>query len=101
MISYRMVAESGLAARLIEEPLYIGGSWRAAGGAPISVIDPVSKDRLADVPSATAAEVHAALQSAREAQPAWARTSTVERGAHLRAIADLLVAYRDPLADLL
>jgi lactaldehyde dehydrogenase/glycolaldehyde dehydrogenase len=101
MISYRMVAERELAARLIEEPLYIGGSWRAAGGAPISVIDPTSEDRLAEVPSATAADVRAALQSAREAQPAWARTSTIVRGAHLRAIADLLAANRDSLADLL
>ena len=101
MISYRMVAESELAGRLIEEPLYIGGSWRAAGGAPISVIDPASEDRLAEVPSATAAEVRAALQAAREAQLAWARTSTVERGAYLRAIADLLAAHRDSLADLL
>jgi lactaldehyde dehydrogenase/glycolaldehyde dehydrogenase len=101
MISYRMVAERELAARLIEEPLYIGGSWRAAGGAPIFVVDPTSEDLLAEVPSATAADSRAALQSAREAQPAWARTSTIERGAHLRAIADLLAANRDSLADLL
>ena len=96
-----MVAERELAARLIEEPLYIGGSWRAAGGAPIFVVDPTSEDLLAEVPSATAADSRAALQSAREAQPAWARTSTIERGAHLRAIADLLAANRDSLADLL
>src|ERR1700674_5433457 len=89
------------AARLIEEPLYIRGSWRAAGGAPIGVFDPTSEKPLAEVPSATAAEVHAALQAAREAQPAWARSATIERGTHLRAIADLVATHRESLAELL
>ena len=96
-----MVVDSELAARLTAEPLFIGGGWRAASGAPISVIDPAREETLADVPSAGAAEVHAALQSARTAQAGWAHTSILERGAHLRAIADLVVAHRDTLAELL
>jgi lactaldehyde dehydrogenase/glycolaldehyde dehydrogenase len=101
MISYRMIADRELAVRLIEEPLYVDGGWRAAAGAALRVIDPACEEPLADVPSATAADVHTALESARRAQAAWARTSTVERGAHLRAIADLVAAHRGPLADLL
>jgi lactaldehyde dehydrogenase / glycolaldehyde dehydrogenase len=93
--------ERELATRLIEEPLYIRGSWRAARGAPIGVFDPTSEKPLAEVPSATAAEVHAALQAAREAQPAWARSATIERGTHLRAIADLVATHRESLAELL
>jgi lactaldehyde dehydrogenase/glycolaldehyde dehydrogenase len=96
-----MIADRERAERLTAEPLFIGGRWRAASGAPIRVIDPAREDTLADVASAGAAEVHAALESARTAQPAWAHTSTIERGAHLRAIADLVAAHRDALADLL
>ena len=96
-----MAASAELAVPVIERPLYIGGAWRAATAAPIRVLDPTLEEPLADVPSATAAEVHAALESAHAAQAAWARTSTVERGMHLRAIADLVAAHRDQLEALL
>ena len=96
-----MSAHAELAAPVIEQPLYIGGAWRAASAAPIRVLDPTLEQPLADVPSATAAEVRAALQCAHTAQAAWARTSTIERGMHLRAIADLVGAHRDSLAALL
>ena len=101
MISYRMAASAELAVPVIEQPLYIGGAWRAATAAPIRVLDPTLEEPLADVPSATAAEVNAALASAHGAQAAWSRTSTVERGMHLRAIADLVAAHRDQLEALL
>ena len=65
MISYRMVADRELGVRLIEEPLYVDGGWRSAGGAPLRVIDPAREEPLADVPRATAADVHAAFESAR------------------------------------
>jgi acyl-CoA reductase-like NAD-dependent aldehyde dehydrogenase len=62
-----MIADRELAVRLIEEPLCVDGGWRSAGGAPLGVIDPACEEPLADVPSATAADVHAALESARRA----------------------------------
>ena len=96
-----MVADPERVVRLIEQPLCIGGAWRAATGAPIRVLDPALEEPLADVPSATAAEVHAALECARTAQAGWARSSTVERGVHLRAIADLVAVHRGSLAALL
>jgi acyl-CoA reductase-like NAD-dependent aldehyde dehydrogenase len=96
-----MAASAELAVPVIEQPLYIGGAWRAATAVPIRVLDPTLEEPLADVPSATAAEVHAALESAQAAQAAWSRTSTIERGMHLRAIADLVAAHRDELAALL
>jgi lactaldehyde dehydrogenase / glycolaldehyde dehydrogenase len=87
--------------RFVAEPLYIGGAWRRAAGAPIEVIDPADEQVLATVPSATAADVHQALTAARAAQPAWARTSSVVRGQYLRAVADLIRAHRDRLAALI
>ena len=65
-----MIADRELAVRLIEEPLYVDGGWRAAGGAPLRVTDPACEEPLADVPSATAADVHAALDATRRAQTA-------------------------------
>lgn len=87
--------------RVVAEPLYIGGSWRRAAGAHLDVINPADERVLASVPSATAAEVHAALTAAKEAQPAWARTPSVVRGRYLRAIADLIRANRARLAELI
>ena len=99
MISYRMTA--GLETRVVDEPLYIDGAWRAAGGEAIGVLDPATEAPLADVASATASEVHAALEAARRAQPGWAALSPITRGALLREIADVLAAHRETLADLL
>jgi len=99
MISYRMTA--ALETRVIEEPLYVDGVWRAAGGAEIRVVNPATEAPLADVPSATAAEVHDALVAARRAQPDWAALSPITRGAHLRELADIVATHRDLLADVL
>ncbi len=94
-----MTAE--LVPRLIEESLYVDGGWRGADGDAIRVLDPAREDALADVPSATATQTHAALGAARRAQAEWARTSPIERGAHLRALADIVAAHREALVDLL
>jgi lactaldehyde dehydrogenase/glycolaldehyde dehydrogenase len=85
----------------VSEPLYIGGTWRAASGEPLDVIDPADEQVLAKVPSATAAETHEALAVARQAQPGWARTPSVERGRHLRAMADVLRRHKATLAGLI
>jgi len=99
MISYRMT--DALAMLAADEPLDVDGGWRAGSGESIAVLDPVREQPLAHVPSATAAEVHAALEAAHRAQAGWAASSPIARGAHLRTIADLIAAHRDALADLL
>jgi lactaldehyde dehydrogenase/glycolaldehyde dehydrogenase len=81
--------------------LYLDGAWAEAGGEPIEVVDPASEHVIAAVPSATGADVERALAAARRAQPGWARTPSIERGAHLRALADLFAEQRGQLAALL
>ena len=88
-------------AHLVSEPLQIGGSWRPASGEVLAVVDPATERTLAEVPSASAAEVHDALAAARAAQPAWAATSPITRGAHLRMLADIVAAHRGELAEIL
>jgi len=84
-----------------DTPLYIAGSWRPASGPEIDVYDPRDESVLATVASATPQEVHAALSAARAAQRDWARRPAAERGAYLRAAADLVHRERDRLARLL
>jgi lactaldehyde dehydrogenase/glycolaldehyde dehydrogenase len=81
--------------------LYIAGSWRTASGPAIDVFDPRNENVLAAPVSATGTEVHAALAAARQAQAGWARRPAVERGALVRAAADLIAANRDALARLI
>jgi lactaldehyde dehydrogenase/glycolaldehyde dehydrogenase len=80
---------------------YVDGQWSSAGGDLIDVIDPTDERVIARVSSGTEADVEAALAAAHAAQREWARTPAPERGAHIRAIADLIHAEREPLARLL
>jgi lactaldehyde dehydrogenase / glycolaldehyde dehydrogenase len=81
--------------------LYADGAWAEAGGEGIDVLDPTDEHVVATVASATDDDVHRALDAARRAQPGWARTPSIERGAHLRALADLIADERDRFARLL
>jgi lactaldehyde dehydrogenase / glycolaldehyde dehydrogenase len=90
-----------MATPVTEESLFIGGAWRRSAGEPIDVIDPADEHVLASVPSATQAEVEDALEAARHAQVAWARTPSVVRGQYLRAMAGLLLEHKDLLARLI
>jgi acyl-CoA reductase-like NAD-dependent aldehyde dehydrogenase len=83
-----------------DTPLYIAGSWRTASGPDIDVYDPRDESVLATVASATPSDVRAALEAARTAQRNWARRPAAERGAYLRAAADLVHRERDRLARL-
>jgi lactaldehyde dehydrogenase / glycolaldehyde dehydrogenase len=85
----------------VTEPLYVGGAWRPAAGAPVEVINPADERVVASVPSATSADVQEALAAARGAQPGWRRTPSVVRGRHLRAMADLIRAHKSRLASLI
>jgi lactaldehyde dehydrogenase/glycolaldehyde dehydrogenase len=79
----------------------VDGSWGGASGASFEVYDPTNGTTLATLASATAEDVERALTSAKAAQRDWAGTPAGERGAHVRAMADLIDANGDALARLL
>ncbi len=81
--------------------MYVDGAWRDASGPALDVLDPATATVTAQVASATADEVEAALASARAAQGDWARAGSVARGAHLRQLADLIHENRERLAELI
>ena len=80
----------------------VGGSWVASSStATIDVEDPTTGALIGKVPEGTAADAHAALVAAKEAQPAWAKTAPAARGEALKAMARVIRANRVELAELL
>ncbi len=62
---------------------------------------PFTGEPLGQVPLCTAEDVRLAIERARRAQPAWARTPLSERRAIFMRYHDLLLAHREALLDLL
>lgn len=66
----------------------------------IDVLDPTDGSVLASVASSSPEKVEEALRAARAAQRGWARTTPMERGALIRALADVIAEHREHLAEL-
>ncbi|MET8307342.1 aldehyde dehydrogenase family protein [Micromonospora sp. NPDC005173] len=63
------------------------------------VVSPIDARVLTHVAPASPAEVDAAVRAARAAQPAWARRTGSDRGRILHAVADLIEASLEELAE--
>jgi len=82
-------------------PNLIGGKDALpAEGRVFAKIDPATGGEICKVARSTAADIRAAVERARQAQPAWAATTVVKRGDILRRIAILMQEHRAALADL-
>ena len=67
-----------------------------------AVTDPATGEVVAEYPTATDAEVAAAITAAAETARTWSRTSTVaDRAALIRRVAELHTERRDQLADVI
>ena len=81
--------------------LFINGEWRSAsGGQTFDAIDPASGIVTGTIPHAKQTDVDAAVEAASAALPVWRATTPVERSRILWAIADLIEANIDELAEL-
>jgi malonate-semialdehyde dehydrogenase (acetylating)/methylmalonate-semialdehyde dehydrogenase len=92
-------AAYGATAELV--PHWIGGRAVPGDGARLPVFDPATGARAREVALADAAEVAAAVASAKAAQPAWAQLPPVRRARVLAAFLARLNAERDALAALI
>jgi acyl-CoA reductase-like NAD-dependent aldehyde dehydrogenase len=82
-------------------PNQIGGrDALPTDGRTFAKIDPATGRTLCQVARSTAADVHAAVEVARAAQPAWAAATVVKRGEILRQLAILMRDQRGAIADL-
>lgn len=77
---------------------FIAGHWQAGQGEALQSLNPVSQQVVWQGQGASAAQVEAAVQSARQAFPAWAQSSLDARISVLEAFADKLKAKADTLA---
>ena len=82
--------------------MFINGQYcDAVSGEVIEVASPTTEEILYSVPKGDQADAKRALETAKEAQPAWARMPAVERGAILARFAELIKANRERLAKIL
>lgn len=73
------------------DKLFIGGDWVAAkDGQRVDVTNPGTGEVFASVVAGGAADIDAAVQAARSAQPAWAALSPEERATALEKFADAI-----------
>jgi acyl-CoA reductase-like NAD-dependent aldehyde dehydrogenase len=78
---------------------FIGGEWvESSGESAREIISPVTGEKLADAPNASAEDVERATRAAREAQPKWAALSAWDRARVCHAIADLIEERREEFA---
>lgn len=77
---------------------YIGGQWvDPQGGAPLDVINPATEQPAGRITLGTEADVDAAVTAAREAFPAYSRTTPQERKDLLSAVVS---EYKNRASDL-
>ncbi|MEO3428752.1 aldehyde dehydrogenase family protein [Pelagibius sp. CAU 1746] len=75
--------------------IFVDGEFRRGEGAPFMVVGKQLGESLAEVGSAAAADIDAAVDSARAAWPAWRDLAPADRAKALSAMADLLAADAD------
>ncbi|HEX4591417.1 MAG TPA: aldehyde dehydrogenase family protein, partial [Gemmataceae bacterium] len=82
-------------------PLLIAGRWQASRSERSGpVYNPSTGKMIARTPFCTAADVHAAVQAAAAALPAWAETPAVDRARVFFHYRDKLEQHADELARL-
>ncbi len=80
---------------------YVGGEWaRRDGLETLADVDPVSGATVAQVPLSGAAEVRAAVEAARAAQPGWREVPPQRRARAVLALREGLLARREELVAL-
>ena len=81
---------------------YVGGAWRNSSATEfVNVLNPASSELIARTPISTKADVHAAVQAAADAFPAWRRTPPGERIQYLFKLKVLLEDHIDELARII
>jgi aldehyde dehydrogenase (NAD+) len=85
-----------------KKQLLIGGEWRdASNGKTQPVVNPATEEVIAEVASATAEDVDAAVQAARAAfEGPWSQMSARERGRLVYKLGEQLMAEADEVARL-
>ncbi|HEY2763713.1 MAG TPA: aldehyde dehydrogenase family protein [Pseudonocardiaceae bacterium] len=100
--TYSPALESREVARLRPHyPMFVDGKFTEGGGEPLTTINPATGTALADVSTASAANVDTAVRAARRAyERVWSRMPGAERAKYLLRIARLIQERARELAVL-
>nr|WP_315206348.1 aldehyde dehydrogenase [uncultured Albidiferax sp.] len=79
---------------------FINNQW-VAGPGSYTVTNPATEEAVGQVSAASAAQALAACDAAAAAQRGWRKLTSIERGNHLRALADALVARKSAIGQAL
>lgn len=82
-------------ANMSEYRQLIGGEWVPGGEGSYDIVNPATEEVVAQAPEASSEDVARAAAAAKEAFPAWSRTTPEERAALLKAAGEEL-ARRTP-----
>src|SRR5439155_3965531 len=79
----------------------VGGEWvDSVEGGTMEVLNPSTGETIAEVPSATAADVDRAVEAAQTALPEWLETTPRERSELLLKLAAVIDEHADELAQI-
>ncbi|MGH1356676.1 MAG: gamma-aminobutyraldehyde dehydrogenase [Thalassovita sp.] len=84
----------------METNMLINGAFEAGTEMTETVLNPRTGEMIIQIPEASPEQINCAVAAAREAFPAWSRTTPGERSAILLAIADAVDANLEELAQL-
>ncbi|AMS06234.1 aldehyde dehydrogenase [Acidipropionibacterium acidipropionici] len=80
---------------------FVNGAFTEHTGDFFQILNPSTKEVLAEAPNTSKEDTDAAVAAARAAQPAWEHTSDVERAGYLHKIAALLRADEQKFTDII
>jgi betaine-aldehyde dehydrogenase len=90
---------SGQTGQLAQDRFYVGGSWvESSSSQRIAVHEAATGEVLAEVADASEEDIDRAVQSAADAQPAWAARSPDQRAKYLEAIGAGIASATEELA---
>ena len=80
---------------------FIGGEWvDSASGETMEVINPATSETIAEVPRCGAEDVDRAVEAAKKVLPDWLDKTPKDRSELLHALADVIDAHAEELAQL-
>jgi succinate-semialdehyde dehydrogenase/glutarate-semialdehyde dehydrogenase len=87
---------------LLRDKAFVNGQWISAlSGETFDVINPATREKIADVPDLDIRRIREAIDLAHSAMPSWALLTGKERSKLLKRWFDLVIDHTAPLAHLI
>ena len=86
---------------MLQPSLYISGQWRMASGALFNKVNPATNEQIWSSQAATDIDINDAVIAARNAFPAWAKTSLEKRITYLEKFSNKLAESKTELATMI